>query len=250
MNILITVCGRAGSKGVKNKNLRDFLGKPLVYYTFQAAKLFKVKNNKYTIDICINSDSDKLLELGNQFGNIETIKRPYDLATDESAKIPSIRYSLVKMEEKKKKEYDFIIDLDITSPFRKLEDIENALNKSMANENIDVVFSVVESRRNPYFNMVEKKDGKIMKVKESDYIRRQDAPKVYDMNASIYCYKRESLLNKIKESPFEGANDIIIMQDTAVLDIDSEEDFELMEVLGKYYSNNEYKLLFDGLKEK
>jgi CMP-N,N'-diacetyllegionaminic acid synthase len=235
MNILITVCGRAGSKGVKNKNLRDFLGKPLVYYTFQAAKLFKEKNNEYDVDICINSDSDKLLELGNQFGDIETIKRPYELATDESAKIPSIRYSLVKMEEIKNKEYDFIIDLDITSPFRKLEDIENALNKSLKNKNIDVVFSVVESRRNPYFNMVEKRGGKIQKVKDSDYIRRQDAPKVYDMNASIYCYKRNSLLNKIKESPFEGENDIIIMQDTAVLDIDSEEDFELMEILGEHY---------------
>lgn len=241
MNILITVCGRAGSKGVKNKNLRDFLGKPLVYYTFQAAKLFKENNNEYDVDICINSDSDKLLELGDQFGNIETIKRPYELATDESAKIPSIRYSLVKMEEIKNKEYDFIVDLDITSPFRKLEDIENALNKSIGNENIDVVFSVVESRRNPYFNMVEKKDGKIQKVKESDYIRRQDAPEVYDMNASIYCYKRESLLNKIEESPFEGVSDIIIMQDTAVLDIDSEEDFILMEIIGNYFFENNFK---------
>jgi len=243
MNILITVCGRAGSKGVKNKNLRDFLGQPLVYYTFQAAKLFKEKNSEYNIDICINSDSDKLLELGNQFGNIETIKRPYELATDESAKIPSIRYSLVEMEERKNRKYDFIIDLDITSPFRKLEDIEDALNKSIENKDVDVVFSVVESRRNPYFNMVEIKDGKIKKIKNSDYIRRQDAPKVYDMNASIYCYKRDSLLNKIKESLFEGTNDIIIMQDTSVLDIDSEEDFNLMEILGKYYLKNEFEAL-------
>jgi CMP-N,N'-diacetyllegionaminic acid synthase len=240
MNILITVCGRAGSKGVKNKNLRDFLGKPLVYYTFQAAKLFKEKNNEYDVDICINSDSDELLELGNKFGGIDEIKRPKELATDQSAKIPSIRYSLVQMEEKKNKKYDFIIDLDITSPLRKVADIENSLNKAVKNKELDVVFSVVESRRNPYFNMIEKRDGKIKKVKESNYIRRQDAPKVYDMNASIYCYKRESLLNKIKESPFEGENDIIVMQDTAVLDIDSEEDFELMEVLGDYYFDDNF----------
>lgn len=237
MNILITVCGRAGSKGLKNKNLRDFLGQPLVYYTFQAAELFKERNSEYEVDVCINSDSDKLLDLGNKFGGIEMIKRPHELATDESAKIPSIRYSLVKMEERKNRKYDYIIDLDITSPFRKVKDIENALNKSITNKELDIVFSVVESRRNPYFNMVEKKDGKIKKVKESNYIRRQDAPKVYDMNASIYCYKRESLLDKIKKSPFEGENDIIIMQDTAVLDIDSEEDFELMKILGKYYGS-------------
>jgi len=244
MNILITVCGRAGSKGVKNKNLRNFLGEPLVYYTFQAAKLFKEKNSEYNIDICINSDSDELLELGNQFGNIETIKRPSELATDESAKVPSIRYSLVEMEEKNNKIYDFIIDLDITSPFRKIEDIQNALNKSLENKNIDVVFSVVESRRNPYFNMIEKKNGKIQKVKEFDYIRRQDAPIVYDMNASIYCYKRNSLLNKIKKSPLEGENDIIVMQDTLILDIDSEHDFQLMELLGENYLKSCYKNLF------
>lgn len=241
MNILITICGRAGSKGVKNKNLRDFLGYPLIDYTIAAAKLFEENNKDKVIDICINSDSDKLLQMGTRFEDIELIKRPEELAQDTSPKIPSIRYSLEQMEKKNNIKYDFIIDLDITSPFRKKEDIEKALNEAEKNKEVDVVFSVVESRRSPYFNMVEEINGKIKKVKKSNIVRRQDAPKVYDLNASIYCYRRDSLLNKLKEMPFEGIIDIIIMPDTAVLDIDSEEDFRLMEIIGEHYFADKYQ---------
>ena len=57
MDILITICGRAGSKGVGNKNFRLFLGKPMIYHTIRAAKLFKEKNKNINIDICLNSDN-------------------------------------------------------------------------------------------------------------------------------------------------------------------------------------------------
>lgn len=242
MNILITVCGRAGSKGVKNKNFKNFLGNPLIEYTFASINLFKEQNKSLNIDVCLNSDSKELLKIATN-NSIKGIDRPEELAQDNSPKVPVIRYSLEYMESFYKKKYDYVIDLDITSPLRKVEDIENALNKAISNKEIDVVYSVVNSRRNPYFNMVENKNGEIKKIKESNFIRRQDAPKVYDMNASIYCYKRDSLINVLKKSPLEGKNDIVVMKDTAVLDIDSEEDFELMEVLGKYFLENEFKEL-------
>ncbi len=246
MKALITICGRAGSKGVKNKNFREFLGYPLVDYTVAAAKLFEEKNHDIEVDICINSDSDNLLKIGTRYGGVEPIKRPDQLAKDSSPKLPTIKYSLEQMEEKHDKEYEYIIDLDITSPLRKVKDIENALKKAIDKKDVDVVYSVVSSRRNPYFNMVEKADDEIKRIKESNFVRRQDAPKVYDMNASIYCYKRDSLLNKLKVSPLEGKNDIMIMQDTGVLDIDSEEDFELMKVLGEYFFKKDFK----KIKEK
>lgn len=83
--------------------------------------------------------------------------------------------------------------------------------------------------------MVEIVNGKVRKVKEANFVRRQDAPEVYDMNASIYCYKRDSLLNKLKNSPLEGESDIVVMKDTGVLDIDSEEDFDLMALIRKIF---------------
>lgn len=242
MNILITICGRAGSKGVKDKNIRDFLGKPLIKYTIGAAKSFKEKKSNYNIDICINSDSEEILKIARS-NNIVDIERPKELGMDNSAKIPVIKHSLNYMEDYIKKTYDFVIDLDITSPFRKVKDIENALSKSLQNQKTDVVFSVVEARRNPYFNMVEVINGKVNKVKKGDFVARQQAPPVYDMNASIYCYKRDSLLDIFKTSPFDGISDIVIMKDTAVLDIDSEEDFKLITLLGKYFLDSEYQYL-------
>ncbi|MBQ9959878.1 MAG: acylneuraminate cytidylyltransferase family protein, partial [Oscillospiraceae bacterium] len=61
--LLITVCGRAGSKGFKNKNLKTFCGKPLLYYTLSAAELFSKANKDVQADICLNTDSPELAEL-------------------------------------------------------------------------------------------------------------------------------------------------------------------------------------------
>ena len=147
------------------------------------------------------------------------------------------------MEKNKNKKYDYVIDLDITSPLRKVSDIENIFNKEIETQS-DVVFSVVLSRRNPYFNMVEKtKDDKIVFSKPLSFVRRQDAPEVYDMNASIYCYKRDTLADSTKV-PFKEKIDIVVMKDTYVLDIDHEEDFSIMECLVKNYYKDEFKEIF------
>lgn len=228
---------------MKNKNLHEFLGKPLISYTIAAANLFKERKSSDQVDICVNSDSDELLEIARKY-KIVCIKRPEEIAQDTSPKVPAIRYSLAAMEVKFSKKYDFVIDLDITSPLRKVTDIENALTKIQQNDATDVVFSVVPSRRNPYFNMVEDKDGKIQKIIDVYFPTRQQAPKVYDMNASIYCYRRDSLLGRLQLSPLEGIFDIILMKDTAVLDIDSEEDFELMELLAGHYFKDEFQEIF------
>lgn len=240
MNILITICGRAGSKGVKNKNIREFLGTPLINYTIASAILFKENNPKNKVDICVNSDSKELISIATKNNNVIGINRPFELAQDNSPKIPVIQHSLNYMEKFKNIKYDYVIDLDITSPLRKVEDIEKALSKSIESSDIDVVFSVVPSRRNPYFNMVQIVDNKVKKIIDSNYVARQQAPQVYDMNASIYCYNRDSLYDVFKTTPFDGKVDVILMPDTAVLDIDSEEDFELMEILANYFLNKEF----------
>lgn len=243
MNILITICGRAGSKGVGNKNFRLFLGKPMIYHTIRAAKLFKEKNKNINIDICLNSDNSIAKKISEE-EKLFFVERPSELASDTASKVDAIRDVLLKMEKNQNKKYDYIIDLDITSPLRKVKDIENVFNKEIETQS-DVVFSVVPSRRNPYFNMVEKtKDDKIVFSKPSSFVRRQDAPEVYDMNASIYCYKRDTLADFTK-IPFKGKIDIVIMKDTYVLDIDHEEDFSIMECLVKNYYKDEFKEIFE-----
>lgn len=238
MNILFTICGRAGSKGIKNKNISSFLGYPLVYYTLSAVELFMKRNIKnYTrIDLAVNTDSEALIELikHTQMSCIY-IPREEDLATDTSSKIDVIRDTLDKAEQMEEVTYDYVIDLDITSPLRTVQNIEELINKIKMNDNLDLVFSVTHSRRNPYFNMVMRSEGKIKKVINSNFTARQQAPEIYDMNASMYVYRNNFLLNTTNKGLFDGQIDIIEMKDTAILDIDHEEDLELMQVIAQYF---------------
>lgn len=250
MNILFTICGRAGSKGLKNKNIKDFLGIPLPYYTISAIELFlkQYGENFERADIVLNTDSDDLIKLIKAIkSNIFIIKRPEELSGDYVGKIDVIRHSVFYAEEHLNSIYDIIIDLDITSPLRTVTDIKKAIDKKIQSD-VDVVFSVTDARRNPYFNLVTKIDNTYKTVIESEFVSRQQAPEMYDMNASIYVYSRSFIISKKKK--YEKA-DIITMLDTGIIDIDSELDFELMQVIAKYlYNQNpEFSAVREGIKE-
>lgn len=252
MNLLFTVCGRAGSKGCKNKNVREFLGQPLVKYTISAISLFINRNYKDygRIDICVNSDSEELLNLAKLTkDDIVCINRNKFLAQDNTPKVDVIKNSVEYCEEINNVKYDIVVDLDITSPLRKVNDIESAIKEKIHQKDKDIIFSVVESRRNPYFNMVQNIDDNYKLIIESTYVTRQQAPTTYDMNASIYVYDRECLSDEKLQTLFEGPCGIVEMIDTGVLDIDSDADFELMEVVAKYFMNKdiEFKEILDNI---
>lgn len=233
MRILFTVCGRAGSKGIKNKNIRDFLGKPLAYYTVSAIDLYLKQHEDMEYDIAVNSDSDKLLELmdKNSMRPVELIVRDQSLAGDTIGKIDVICNCLSEMEQRKKIKYDIVVDLDITSPLRRVNDLEELI-RVHAEKSPDVTTSVTTARRNPYFNQVKKVDKGVKKVIDSNYTARQQAPEIFDMNASLYAYSPAFL--KSGKGVLDGYCEAIEMFDTAVLDLDHENDFELMEVIAEY----------------
>ncbi len=233
MRILFTICGRAGSKGLKNKNLKEFLGYPLPFYTVSVIDLFIKNNLKIQSDIVLNTDSQELISLFEERLKIQVdfIERASMLAQDNTPKIAVILNSLQIMKQIKNFDYDMVVDLDITSPLRTVKNLSEIIQKK-ANSTADVIFSVTDSRRNPYFNMVKKTDDGYQKVFNSSFTARQQAPDVFDMNASLYAYSTSFLEKGI--GLFEGKCDVIKMMDTAVLDIDSQNDFELMQVIAKY----------------
>lgn len=235
-NVLITVCGRAGSKGFKNKNLKNFIGIPLVYYTLAIAEDFKSRLlNECDTTICLNTDS---LELKNlvleKYKDVETIDRSNNLSGDKVPKMAVWHNSLDIIEKRLEKQFDFVIDLDITSPLRQIDDVVNAYKTKLLNNECQLIYSVCESRRNPYFNMVKVENGLSTKFANSNFTTRQEAPSVYDMNASIYVIDADYLRNDKDNMLLNAKSMIYEMYDTAVLDIDSEHDFELMEIIGDY----------------
>lgn len=239
INILCTICARAGSKGAKGKNFRIFNGYPLVYYTLSALQGFlESYGAKYgEMVIALNTDSEALREqCKNVKLEIQHVQRKEELGGDTAAKADVICDTLIQMEQSNQKKYDVVLDLDLTSPLRRIEDIEGCLNRLLEDPLADVAFSMTEARRLPYFSMVkEDEQGYLKEVIESDFTTRQEAPACYDMNGSIYVYRREPLLRTKIKDVFKGNAVGWMMPDTAVLDIDSEEDYELMGVLAEYF---------------
>lgn len=233
MNILFTICGRAGSKGIKNKNLIDFLGYPLPFYTLSAIDLYRKINPDVKSDIVVNTDSEALINMFQEQVKykLDVIDREATLGLDNTPKVDVILNSLNVMQKRKSTNYDMVVDLDITSPLRTAEDVNNLINKKLRSE-VDVVFSVTGARRNPFFNMVKKTEKGFQRVIESTLNTRQEAPEIFDMNASLYAYSPRFL--ESGKGIFEGRCDVIKMMDTAVLDIDHEIDFELMQVIAQY----------------
>lgn len=236
MNILFTICARAGSKGVAGKNVKLFCGKPIVYYTLKIYEEYIKKNEEIRdrIDLAVNTDSPQLLQQISERGTeYISVERRKELAGDITAKADVIRDTLFSAEKIKKRQYDIVVDLDITSPLRNLSDVEGTISRVVENKDCNFAYSVVEARRNPYFNMVCKNEkGFFDRVISSNYTARQQVPECFDMNASIYVYARDYLLDMCTENRFAL---IWKMQDSAVLDIDSENDFEIMEILTRYY---------------
>lgn len=191
MKILITICARGGSKGVPGKNIKLLAGKPLIDYSFEIAQKFK---NKYSnVDIALSSDSIEIKNLAVKSGFVVPYLRPEAFATDKAGKIEAISDVLEFYEKLFQVRYDYVLDLDVTSPLRNLTDLSNAYKLILADSAAYNLFSVSPSNRNPYFNMVEEGvDGyyHLPKKLSTDFVSRQSAPKVFDLNASFYFYRR------------------------------------------------------------
>ena len=227
MNILCVICARGGSQGLKNKNILKIKGKPLIHYTLDIAKKSKLYSK-----IVVSSDSNKILKKSKKYKPDLLLKRPKFLATPFVSKIKVIRHALKQSENEFGLNFDYIVDLDVTSPFRTLKDLKLSLKK-IIDEKSEVLISAIIAKKNPYFNMVEyKKNNKLDLVKKSkkQIFSRQMAPMVYDMNASIYIWKRDCLL---KSEIFGKKTSIYIMPPERSIDIDSKLDFKIVKFLMK-----------------
>lgn len=224
--ILCTICGRAGSKGVKNKNIRELHGRPLIAHTIEQAKAAG-----FGAMVAVSSDSPQILEVAKQCGVPYVIKRPDEMATDTADKLEAIRHAVVQVESQVGYTFDDILDLDPTSPLRLAEDIRLALELFYAKDAENLI-TAAPARRSPYFNMVEQdEDGfaHLSKQLPGRVIRRQDSPRCYDMNASIYIWTRDCLFEK--KRVFCDRTALYVMPEERSMDIDSELDFEFVNFL-------------------
>ncbi len=230
MNILITICARGGSKGIPGKNIKKIAGKSLIEYTINVAKQLA---EKYDSKIAVSTDSADIKLIVEHLGIISEYIRPDYLSTDVAGKIDTIKDLLLYEEDLESKKFDYILDLDVTSPLRTLNDLEKALDLLIKKEDAYNLFSVNDAARNPYFNMVEENgNGFYSLVKtnqDGSILTRQSAPKVFDMNASFYWYRRDFFDANLKSAVTNKS--LIFNMNHICFDLDHPIDFLFMEYL-------------------
>ena len=222
--ILCTICARGGSKGLPNKNLLKIGDKSLIGHTLTQAKAIEA------IDcIIVSSDSNEILKEGEIYAADILLQRSAKLASDDAGKIDAIIDCLNHAESNLNKHFDYVIDLDVTSPLRNLIDIENCLEFTK-DQGFKNLITVTNSKKNPYFNQIEITNEGPQLVKSGHNVKgRQSAPKVYDMNASIYVWSRDFLINE--KTLFSRDTIVYDMPEERSLDIDNELDFKIVKHL-------------------
>ena len=225
MKRFATICVRGGSKGLPGKNWGDMLGRPLMSYTVKHAVATSIFD-----EIIVSSDDDHLLTLGSETGATRIVKRPAALANDQAGKLDAIAHAVATVEANFGKA-DTVVDLDATSPLRDPDHIVEAVNL-IESRGIGSLLSANSARKSPYFNLVERSPSggiELCKKLDTPLLRRQDAPAVYELNGSIYCWNRDRFMS----SPqiFYEDTDLYVMPVESSHDIDTISDWNFVEFL-------------------
>jgi len=224
MNMIAFIFARGGSKGLPGKNIRSLAGKPLIAWSIEHA--LAVKRIERVI---VSTDSQEIADVARQYGAEVPFIRPKELALDDSPEWLAWQHALEYLKKTEEVFPEAILSVPTTAPLRAVIDLNNCLDE-YEKGNIDVVVTVTEALRSPYFNMVKKNaDGTIdLVIPPSNALtRRQDAPSVYDMATVAYVLRTEFVMTH--QSIFEGRVAAVDVPLERAIDIDTITDFKMAE---------------------
>lgn len=225
MKILVIIPARGGSKGIPLKNIKPLNGKPLIYYTIDEAR--EIVGDE---DICVSTDDPEIIKCVEDYGLKVPFVRPEELATDTAGTYEVLLHAL-SFYEKQGRHYDIVLLLQNTSPFRKAEQIKEALK--LYTPDVDMVVSVKECAANPYYCVFEEDNNGYLHVCKGDgnIFRRQDAPKVYEYNGAIYIMNAE----KLKTTHMHKMQNRVkyVMDEISSFDLDTMTDWNIAESIIK-----------------
>jgi N-acylneuraminate cytidylyltransferase len=225
MKSLVIIPARGGSKGIPHKNIKPLNGKPLIYYTIDEAREIVGDD-----DICVSTDDPEIIKCAEDYGLKVPFVRPEELATDTAGTYEVLLHAL-SFYEKQGRHYDVVLLLQNTSPFRRAEQIKEAL--ALYNDNVDMVVSVKECAANPYYCVFEEDNNGYLHVCKGDgnIFRRQDAPKVYEYNGAIYVLNAEVLKTTHMHKMQKRVK--YVMDDLSSFDLDTMWNWKMAEMIKK-----------------
>lgn len=224
--LLAVIPARGGSKGIPGKNLRPLGGLPLIGHSIRLAALCP----EITRTI-VSTDSEEIAEAARALGAEVPFLRPAAIAGDTTAILPVLQHALAELDPGGEL-YEYLLLLDPTSPGRLPEDIAGAFAKLRADRDVDGIVGVSEPPFNPIWHSVVERDGKLaMLLPEGvGYGRRQDVPRVFRINASLYIW-RTAFLREERESWLRGRHLIWEIPDIRAIHIDAPDDLAHAEAL-------------------
>ena len=231
-NILVIIPARGGSKGIPRKNIKPLDGKPLIYYAIENARAITSDEN-----ICVSTDDEEIKSVVEDCGLKVPFLRPAELATDTIGTYEVLLHALGYYEQLGKG-FDAVLLLQTTSPFRRIEQIKEALQQYNTSD-ADMLVSVKLSPANPYHNLFEENENGFLQVCKGDGTihRRQDAPKVYEYNGAIYIMDAKILKTTHMHHMTKRVK--YVMDAHSSLDLDTMQDWELAELILNTKSNDE-----------
>lgn len=225
MRPLVIIPARGGSKGIPHKNIKNLGGKPLICYTIDIARKFTTDDN-----ICVSTDDDAIIKVVEDYGLKVLFKRPEYLATDNAGTNGVLLHAL-DFYERKGNKYDVVVLLQVTSPFRRAEDVIEAVK--YYDDSIDMVTSVMPAKCNPYYDGFEDNAEGLLTISKGNGTieRRQDAPYVWQQNGAVYVINPVQL----KAKGLAGMTKIrkYVMDELHSVDLDNMLDWKIAEIMLK-----------------
>ena len=222
--LLAIVPARGGSKGLPGKNVRPLAGIPLLMHSVFCARMCPVVDR-----IVISTDDDVIAKIASQY-DTDVVHRPAALADDRTPMWPVVQHAVAAIERSDAYRYEAVLLLDPTSPGRLPSDIVDALVALERPPECDGVVGVSVPEFNPYWHCVVE-DGGFMRVLfpgADQYTRRQDVPPVYRINATLYCWFRDFVLNA--STWRTGRLKMQVVPEERAVHIDTAEQFELTDL--------------------
>lgn len=221
--IVAFIFARGGSKGLPRKNLLPLAGKPLIVHSIETALALPRVSR-----VVVSTDDDEIAEISRCAGAEVPFLRPPELASDNAPEWLAWQHAIRAL-RKQGAAVDIFLSLPPTSPLRIPDDVNCCLD-ALSEDKADIVISVRDAERNPYFNMVRRdEDGLVHLAVEGKFHRRQDAPEIFDITTVAYAAHADFVLSATRI--FDGRVRAVKIPRERALDIDTHFDMLIAEAL-------------------
>lgn len=225
-HVVAGIFARGGSKGLPGKNIRRLAGEPLIAHAIKSAQASKSINRLF-----VSTDDPEIAAVARAYGAEVPFLRPAELAQDHSPEWLAWQHAIRTLRDAGGPRWDAFVSVPPTSPLRSVDDIDACIS-ALFSSDADIVITVRNAERSPYFNMVTLDPNGVARLviqPETSLHRRQDAPTVYDITTVAYAARPDFVLSS--NAHFDGKVKAIVVPAERAMDIDTEYDFQVAECL-------------------